>query len=1264
MNAGELHALALRLYEAGRFEEALALVRQALNDGETAELWSDWATIQFRRGEVGEAEAGYRIALEKNPQEAQAAANLGAILLSQNRAAEGLAFLARGLPAMTGEQRAATQLKILASRRSGEQQENWNAGSAEAFLRQYVSEDANERAYFETHIRRYAGTLDALPHAVPGQRLLELGAAFHHLTAALLHGKGYEEVRCTDIWEGEPSRKRVLASRDGKFRDEVTVDNFDLQTSPWPYADGGFDVVLCCEILEHLALDPMAVMAEINRVLKSGGTLFLTTPNLASAHAVEQTLRAESPYCYGQFEVGGRATDRHNREYTAAEVAALGAEAGFETISLRTQDFYWPPKPETWLHLARLGFPLALRGDSTFLMARKTSAVRERYPARFYVTKGIQGARREQQEGLATSNAAASSLPAKQNVLLVHEIVPHYDCSGADLRIFELGRELCRDGHNVTFLARQDRNAAKYAPALENAGAKVIAGDPERLKHVGDDGATPWSFRELLEKGKFDTAILCHWYWNAIPVAEHYLDEIRECSPQTCLMVLTEDRHGERERRAYPLSKEISDLERAEELEQREVEVYRKADLVLYVSEADHRHYRSLLPELRAEHLPTIAEAGKSGPGFGEREGILFLGNFENLANRDALNWLVKEVLPLVHKQEPELKLYVAGHALTPELCPLGKNIVLLGKLEDLGAAFALRRVFVGPIRYGTGLITKNMIAMAHGIPVVTTTVGGEGLQLENEKHALIADQPETFARGILRLHREEALWNALSHQGREYIEGNFNLERLRGQIRRILALAPALPRKAFDPAHQWSYRKVETLLPETLTQRPARHRPHLRMLGYWQLGHKLRLQGKHAEALEQFRHIFMTLRGEIPATIFHHSLMREMAECYTALENSSRASLCQAEAGRIAKLMADSLARITSVGKTTPKLVEKDPQISVVIPTYNRKKTLQLCLAALAFQTLPGACFEVIVVDDGSTDDTETFCRTKAFPFGDLRYIRQDNAGAGAARRAGVAAAQSNLLLLLNDDSIAAPTLLAEHLGVHRRNPRERWAILGSFIPTEECNRHALSLWLQRSTFLFPQNALQPGQLCDAAHFVTCNLSVPRQAVLDAGSFDRAFRVGEDTELGIRLAAKGYRVKYHPVAQAWHEHPQITTEHLLERARTYGPVHVALFEKHPELVQSGKTPFGKLSAEDYARMEREVSDKRVAVESALAGLRALDQLDLFELGRKKLISEGQLRELLGQVAQLVPLVYWTTLFESFLQAGAAHAAAPGARHG
>src|SRR4029077_11114470 len=144
------------------------------------------------------------------------------MLLAQGSTAEALPFLERGLEMMTPEQRTAMQIKIISARHALQLKPLGNSQNLEQFLRLYVSEDSNERSYFDTHLRRYVATLQALPDGQPGQQLLELGAAFHHVTAALIHCKRYEEVRCTDVWEGEPSSKRVLASSDGKFRDEVT----------------------------------------------------------------------------------------------------------------------------------------------------------------------------------------------------------------------------------------------------------------------------------------------------------------------------------------------------------------------------------------------------------------------------------------------------------------------------------------------------------------------------------------------------------------------------------------------------------------------------------------------------------------------------------------------------------------------------------------------------------------------------------------------------------------------------------------------------------------------------------------------------------------------------------------------------------------------------------------------------------------------------------------------------------------------------------
>jgi GT2 family glycosyltransferase/glycosyltransferase involved in cell wall biosynthesis len=849
----------------------------------------------------------------------------------------------------------------------------------------------------------------------------------------------------------------------------------------------------------------------------------------------------------------------------------------------------------------------------------------------------------QSEEALVSQNAPA------RNILLIHEILPHFDCSGADLRLFELVRELRRQNHHVTFLARSGRDELQYRPPLEALGATVFSHDSERLRHTGDAGTASWNLREVLEQGRFDIAILSHWFWSGISVPEHYLDKIRRWSPRTRILVLSEDRHGERERRSAQLSGLLSDFERGEEFEQREKEIYQRADLLLYVTETDARHFLTLLPDLQTEHLPTIAESGFPGGAFSTREGVLFLGNFENLANRDALRWLLDEIWPLVRQQDPSVKLYIAGNAATPDLATQLPGVTVLGKLGDLAPAFAARRVFIGPIRYGTGIITKNMIALAHGLPVVTTPVGAEGLQLVHRSHALIPDSAKDFASSILQLHRDETLWNSLSSNGREYIRSKFCLENLQSQIRKIVARAMQLLPRTADPGHTWSYRAVEETNPEVLTA-PANYRRMLRTLAYWQMGHRHLVAERYAEAIEQFRHIFVTVQSPLLATIFHSTLLKDMAHCYRELGNVRFAERCERELRKPAHPWTAPVPpepRALSRHASSPKA----PEISVVIPTYNRAEVLRLCLSALAYQSLPGDRWEVIVVDDGSTDETEALCRNLLLPFSSIRYTRQENQGAGAARRTGVAMARGEFLLLINDDTIPGSNLLVEHLSVHRKHPSEKWAVLGEFRPSQESIRRALSLFVNTSAFFFPQQTLKAGQLCDHAYFVTCNLSIRRDAVLEAGSFDPQFRVAEDTDLGTRLAQRGFQVRFHPDAGAVHEHGRFSLNDLIRRAQSYGAADWKLFQKHPQLLGDGAGPFGRLQANDFSRMRDYLHRHRPAVEAALAALQALDDVDMIPLCQKDAQGHTKAEAILAQLAQVVPIVHWYYLFASFLQA-------------
>ena len=214
----------------------------------------------------------------------------------------------------------------------------------------------------------------------------------------------------------------------------------------------------------------------------------------------------------------------------------------------------------------------------------------------------------------------------------------------------------------------------------------------------------------------------------------------------------------------------VTDWERTEDYEQREREIYARADLLAAISEEDRRGMRELVPGLPVELLPMIAEAAPAGPNFSAREGFCFLGNFDNLANQDALSWLLEEIWPGVRERLPEARLFLAGNNLPAERIAQRSGIVCLGHVPELESLWERHRVFLSPIRFGTGIKTKNLAALAHGMPLVTTTIGSEAMSLSAETPALIADTTPEFVAATVRTYRDESLREVLACNGRTHI--------------------------------------------------------------------------------------------------------------------------------------------------------------------------------------------------------------------------------------------------------------------------------------------------------------------------------------------------------------------------------------------------------------------------------------------------------------------------------------------------------------
>ncbi len=849
---------------------------------------------------------------------------------------------------------------------------------------------------------------------------------------------------------------------------------------------------------------------------------------------------------------------------------------------------------------------------------------------------------------VAPDTAPAPDSPL--NVLVVHEILPHPDRHGADVQWMQMLQELRTQGHRVTHIARSGVNRERYAPQVERLGIRVLCPDAERMRFAGYDLPQTWRLDDVLRSERFDLAVLALWFWNGISIPEHYIDEIRAISPHTFIAVLTDDQHGLRELQMARLTDRWNDFERSEDYGAREMEVYRRSDCVLTISDDDASAFRAKAPEIRTARMPMIADIAPEGPTYEQRCGLIFLANFDNLANSDAATWFLREIWPLVRRSLPDVQVALVGNNLPDDPKFHGAGILRVGYVADLMPQFAKVRLAVSPVRFGTGIKTKNLLALAHSVPLVTTTVGADGMNLIDGESALIADTPTEFAAAVVRAYTSDLLWLKLATLGRRHIADQFSSQRMQRAVHELCTMARTCDPKPHDTAHSWSFRRVESHSPECLTGVPPLQRPTLRVAAYVALAAELLAEGQPAKALVQLRHFYGLLRGPVKATNLTIRSMELAVQCYEALGVSDKS---REYAEKVAHSCAlDHRPAVVGMHSKNRKRHGRrhDIEFSVIVPTVNRQPTLALCLDALACQTYPRDRFEVIVIDDGSSDGTPAFCRNY-HAFLHFQYLRQTNAGAGAARRRGVHHARGKFLLLINDDTLADPDLLAIHAEAHRERPEDRQAILGDFRFPPAAMDRALTRFLTESPFLFPQVKLERGVHWDYTKFVTCNTSVRRDAVVGVGSFDPEFRVAEDSELGLRLSRRGYFVRYVPEAHATHWHIPFAVSDLVHRAEAYGKTQLQFLRKHPGLLGDGSTQYGLLDQRFVDEWRERLAAQRHEIHDAEAALAKYDAVEFAEFNKLSPHGQSLSEDVMRMFRRVVPEVYWHRFYASLVRA-------------
>jgi len=382
----------------------------------------------------------------------------------------------------------------------------------------------------------------------------------------------------------------------------------------------------------------------------------------------------------------------------------------------------------------------------------------------------------------------ASNRQAQRSILVVDPLLPMFDRASGSLRLFSILKLLKQMDFHVTFVARNGSLEDRYRPILEDLGIEVYAWDAQGMRSAGFDitGVPPINYELLLQERSFDYAVLSYWH-----LAELYLPLLRRLSPQTRMIVDTVDIHFIRETREAEVKGDAELKEKALYNRQRELAVYQKADRLWVVTPEDRQAIEGLVGGKPIDVIPNVHEEIEAVKEFDNTSDLLFVGNFNHPPNEDAVRYFCGEVLPVIVKDLPEVKLYIVGNNPTDHVKALAsERVIVTGYVPDLTPYLMQARISVSPLRYGAGMKGKVGEALSWGLPVVTTSMGAEGMELVDGQDVLIGDTAEQFAACVVRLYTDKELWTQLSRNGKSKVEGRYSPKAVKGSLETVFQTA------------------------------------------------------------------------------------------------------------------------------------------------------------------------------------------------------------------------------------------------------------------------------------------------------------------------------------------------------------------------------------------------------------------------------------------------------------------------------------------
>jgi len=339
-------------------------------------------------------------------------------------------------------------------------------------------------------------------------------------------------------------------------------------------------------------------------------------------------------------------------------------------------------------------------------------------------------------------------------VMVVEWDLPTFDKDSGSLRLFRIMYLLKELNYHVIFIPETGKKTEPYYSSLIKKGIEVRF------------DLNSWhSINDFAEVDYFPSV---EYIWISRPdLNALYKDKISVFRNAKWIYDTVDLHHIRMLREAQLIKDNSSQLTVANDMKELEIVLAQEADLSITVTDVEKQTLESydaknvaIIPNI---HIPKTLKNFKS---FSERSGLVFIGGYKHVPNVDAALWLVHEIMPIVWQSMPDVSLHLLGSNPPEEVLQLaGKRVIIPGYIRDVSSYFLDSKVFIAPLRYGAGMKGKIGQALEYYLPIVSTSIGAEGMGLKNEKSALIADETDDFAAKIVRLYNDQDLWERISHE-------------------------------------------------------------------------------------------------------------------------------------------------------------------------------------------------------------------------------------------------------------------------------------------------------------------------------------------------------------------------------------------------------------------------------------------------------------------------------------------------------------------